>query len=325
MKTRLFLFCVAAVQLLSAQNNDLLNSFNKKILDKIFVTAIAFDNQGNAWIGTFNQGLIKYNGKETIHFNSKNSCFGDSAHIEDIKIDGRGNVWIGEIGLVKFDGKKFTRYNSRNSAIPEDWVKSIAIDSKDNVWFSSSRASLGGLVKYDGHNFTVFTPSNSVLPVNMVQSITIDKNDHVWLAMAESVQRPYLVKIEGDKWTVYGSKELGFTPYFLSDIKVNNNNEVYCTIDYGLSSSWSNDRSDVFTFNGSRCEQFNTEKAGFGSRLLAIDNRGRVWRAANTLALLEGSGWQESSQKFEGIFAIEQAKDNKMWIGTGNGIYIQNN
>ena len=43
---------------------NLRNDFNQKILEGYFVLSIAFDNQGNAWIGTFKQGLIKnYIGK----------------------------------------------------------------------------------------------------------------------------------------------------------------------------------------------------------------------------------------------------------------------
>ena len=86
-------------------------------------------------------------------------------------------------GIMKYDGTNFTLYNSTNTPIPEDFVYSIAIDSKDNIWFTSCRFREGGIVKYDGTDWNVFTPENSDLPVNMVQSIAIDQNDNVWLAL----------------------------------------------------------------------------------------------------------------------------------------------
>jgi hypothetical protein len=42
-------------------------------MDGYFVTSIAFDSKGNAWIGTFKQGIIKYNPLETVIYNSSNS------------------------------------------------------------------------------------------------------------------------------------------------------------------------------------------------------------------------------------------------------------
>ena len=35
---------------------------SKHILPEYFVKSIDFDSKGNAWIGTFKQGLIKYDG-----------------------------------------------------------------------------------------------------------------------------------------------------------------------------------------------------------------------------------------------------------------------
>ena len=46
------------------------SAFNQKILEGYSVWAIAFDNSGNAWIGTYKQGLIKYNSNETVIYNS---------------------------------------------------------------------------------------------------------------------------------------------------------------------------------------------------------------------------------------------------------------
>lgn len=311
---------------ITAQNVTPEKGAGKKILDKVFVTAIAFDDHNNAWIGTFKNGLIKYNSKETVFYNLKNSCINDTVAIQDIKVDSKGNVWIGNTGLIKYDGKTFTSYNSHNSKIPNDYVSSISIDTKDNVWFTSCTFRQGGVVKYDGKNFNVFTSANSKLPFNLVQSITIDKNDNVWLAAAGGVGKACLVKISNKDWTIYNDKELGFSPYYFGNIEVNSKNVIYGSIDYSLSSSRGSERACIFTFDGYKSQILKTDKY-IGYKLLKIDNEDRAWCShGSTCSVYDGNKWTILSEttKSGGAFVVEQAKDNKIWIGTGSGIYIQN-
>lgn len=228
--------------------------FNTKILDGYFVKSIAFDKHGNAWIGTFKQGLIKYNSTGVTVYNSDNSIISDSSVIYDLAIDSKNNVWIACEGLIKFDGNNFTHYNSSNTPIPEDFVSSIAVDSKDNVWFSSSRFRQGEIVKYNGADWIVYTPDNSDLPVNFVQSIAVDKNDNIWLALNEIVNDSYLVKISKDNWNVYTKSDLGFTPYYFGNVQINNKSKLCGAIDYILSSTIYNNGNQVFIFDGTATE-----------------------------------------------------------------------
>ncbi len=58
----------------------------------------------------------------------------------------------------------------------------------------------------------------------------------------------------------------------------------------------------------------------------AIDNQDNIWCALSGggYAVYNGSGWEIDDDRFKetGVFAIEQAKDDKMWIGTGDGVFI---
>jgi len=228
-KKLIYLFCVLISFYSREKSEDtpsnLNTDFNQKILDGYFVTTIAFDNQGNAWIGTFKQGIIKYDSKGITVYNSANSIIPDTSVVYDIAVDSKDNVWIGWDELIKYKSNEFIQYNSTNTSIPEDFVYSIAIDSKDQIWFTSCRFRQGGIVKYDGANWTVYKPDNSDLPVNSVKSIAIDKNDNVWLALSEIVNDAYLVKIANDNWTTYTSNDLGFSPYYFGNIQINSKNE----------------------------------------------------------------------------------------------------
>ena len=100
MKKLIYLFCLLIVFGSCRKQNDspdaLNTNFNHKILDGYFVTAIAFDHLGNAWIGTFKQGLIKYGADGIVVYNSTNSIISATAVINEIAIDSKNNVWIGE-------------------------------------------------------------------------------------------------------------------------------------------------------------------------------------------------------------------------------------
>jgi len=299
-------------------------NFDQKILDGYFVTSIAFDNIGNAWIGTFKQGLIKYNHDETIVYNSKNSSLPDSSVINDICVDSKNNLWIGCDGLINYDGKSFTCFNTSNSPMPEDYVRSIAIDSEDNVWFTSSRFRQGGVVKFDGKNWSVFTPDNSDLPVNSVRSIAIDRSDKVWIALSEKVGESYLVSYSNNHWKTHTSSDLGFTPYYFGNIQINSQNKVCGAIDYSLSSSLFNNGPQVFIFDGN-----SSEKLQFDSitniNYITVDNQDNIWCIGyEGYSVYDGQNWiiDNSTFKEVGLFSIEQAKDEKIWIGTGDGIYI---
>lgn len=303
---------------------DIDTNFSLKILDGYFITAIAFDSQGNAWIGTFKQGLIKYNSKETIVYNSSNSKLPPNLVIWDIAVDSKDNVWSGCGGLMKYDGVNFTLYNSSNTTIPEDFVYSIAIDSKDNIWFTSCRFREGGIVKYDGTNWTVYTPDNSELPVSFVQSIAIDNDDNTWLAMGEIVNNAVLAKISGRGWTAYSDDDLGFSPYYFGNIQVNSKNQICGAIDYSLSSTMVNSGPQVFIFNGKTTEQLSFDNKT-RIKSLTVDRDDNIWcNTYNGYAVYNGEKWivDDSTFKNASVFTIKQSPENKMWIGTGDGIYI---
>ena len=326
---KLLLFLTIFASLISCEKSNekaapLQVSFNEQILDGYHVMSIAFDSKGNAWIGTFKQGLIKYNSHETIVYNSENSIISDNSVIWDIAIDSKNNVWIGCEGLIKFDGNEFVLFNSGNTPIPEDFISKIAIDSKDNVWFSSSRFQQGGLVKYDGINWTVYTPDNSELPVNLIQGLAIDKNDNVWLAFTGVINNSCLAKISGNKWEIYTSEDLGFNSYYVCDIKINKQNKLLGAIDYTFSSAIINNGPKIFTFDGSSTKQLQNDSITI--KFISVDNQDNIWCGIHGgYAVYNGQTWSIDDSSFnEGVFAIEQSHDNKIWIGTGDGIRISN-
>jgi ligand-binding sensor domain-containing protein len=328
--TRSIPFALALLFLVSCEktpvNVEPDTRFDNRILDEYFVTSMDFDGGGSAWIGTFKQGLIKYSSTETTVYNSSNSILSDDWVIRDIEIDRKGNVWMAADGLLKFDGEEFTLYNTENSDIPEDIVWDIEVDSKDNIWFSSCRSKQGGLVMYDGLQWTVYTPENSHLPENLIHGIAIDSYDNVWIAAANYVDHTYLASLSNNQWKFVTEEDLGFAPYYIGNIGVNSKNEVCAAIDYSLSSFWTTDRPQVFIYKGDSTEQLKHDSI-HNVRSLTVDNQDNIWCITPWgYAMYDGSEWHIDHSNFRehSVFAIEQAPDNKIWIGTGKGIHINN-
>ncbi|MGE0079461.1 MAG: two-component regulator propeller domain-containing protein [Bacteroidales bacterium] len=350
MKNLIYLLFIL-ISLCSCEKSDvstkIINTnFKNHILAGYDVTSIAFDNLGNAWIGTYNAfelgninkpKLIKYNieSNSTVIYDASNSLIKDSIYIWDIAVDSKNNVWIGCDGLIKFVGVSFTKYSSKNTKIPVDFVHSIVVDSKDNIWFSSSSRIEGGLVMYDGINWNVYTPDNSEISMNGVASIAIDKNDNIWLAQYRYLGETCLIKISNDTWTEYTSKELGFSPAYWGNIEINSKSQVCGAIDYSLTNpEYYNPRPQMIIFDGLECKQLQCANIS-GVTNVTIDNKDNIWcRLQNRqgifdggcLAVFNGNDWLIDSLTFEdtSIETIVQSKDNNIWIGTVNGIFINN-
>lgn len=296
------------------------------ILPDYFVTSVAFDSKGNAWIGTFKQGLIKYNGNATF-FNSENSPLPDSIVMRDIAVDKNDNIWIGsDVGLIKFYKNEFTLYNTSNSPILENVIWSIAIDDNNILWFASCRFRQGGLMKFDGVNWTTFTPENSKLPSNSVRDVIVDNWNNKWIAMSETVNNGCIIKITGDNWIIFDEKDIGLSPYYFGNLAIDIENNLYASLDYMLSSLWDMTRPNIIKYDGIHWTINNPvdergESLGYVGKI-NIDLSGNIWTCLHgredfVLSVYNGKEWiyNNSDIPLDWISEIAIDKENTVWLG----------
>ena len=306
---------------------------SEHFLSDVHVTAMDFDSEGMAWIGTFDQGVIRYNGK-TKRYDAGNSDFLKDALIWDIAVDRRDQVWMGtNTGLICFDGTQFAQYTTANSPLPENVVWSIAVDQSNKLWLASSRFQKGGLVTFDGTDWQVYTPENSLLPVNSVRNVIVDYSNRIWFALGASINNAYIVRIDGDRWTIYDKQDFGFTPYMFRHLVVDPCNNLYGSLDYSFSSLWDITRPNIIKFNGYDWSiknplDSNNEPLGYVGRI-AADRRGFIWAmidgwCGSNLAVYNGKCWLYDQVDIPLSFTSELAFDdeNDLWIGTGSGVYV---
>ena len=144
------------------------------------------------------------------------------------------------------------------------------------------------------------------------------------MALNEIVNDAYLVNISDDNWTIYTSTDLGFTPYYFGNIQIDSKNQLCGAIDYSLSSMITNNGPQVFIFDGSSSEKLQYDSIS-NIKFITVDNEDNIWCGAyGGYAVFNGEKWTIDNLIFkeESVFAIEQSLDNKIWIGTGDGIYI---
>jgi signal transduction histidine kinase/ligand-binding sensor domain-containing protein/DNA-binding response OmpR family regulator len=164
------------------------------------VTAIYSDKENNFWIGTWGGGVDRFDPRQEIFIeysdhvgrNFTDSTISGDTNIRAFVEDSKGYLWvINMFGIVDRYNKKTRSFKHFNLADevnrPNIEIKSVAIDSKDNIWIGSTGA---GLIKLDTKTFKpelfALTEDNdsrnigNVLGVD-VFSVYIDKLERIWL------------------------------------------------------------------------------------------------------------------------------------------------
>ena len=154
-------------------------------IDRSQGTSDLREQHPSVWIGTYGDGVVKFDGENWTEYKSNNTPLIDDL-IRSIAIDSEGNKWIGTLfgGLTKFNGDAtWENYSKFNSQLPSDAVYPIVFDSIGNVWVGTE----GGVaVLNKNQNWTVYNTENSGLPHNKVHSLKIDKEGIVWIGTVKA-------------------------------------------------------------------------------------------------------------------------------------------
>jgi ligand-binding sensor domain-containing protein len=90
--------------------------------------------------------------------------------------------------------------------LPDNNIRSIAIDGSGNKWIGTYR---GGLAKFDGSTWTVYDVSNSGIISNSIISVAVEGNNKIWVGSSPGG----MASFDGTNWTIYGSSGPGTLPF----------------------------------------------------------------------------------------------------------------
>ncbi|MEW6194463.1 MAG: two-component regulator propeller domain-containing protein [Bacteroidota bacterium] len=144
-----------------------LSSNSIKFPDTVSINALYEDSKNNLWIGTWLNGLYRYDPDSKMLYNflpDRKEYSITSNKITSIIEDSKGFIWLGTHsgGVNKFDKKenKFYHFTTLNG-LPNDVVFGILEDEKDNLWIST----MNGLVRYNPNtgNYRVYDKNDGIV------------------------------------------------------------------------------------------------------------------------------------------------------------------
>jgi len=144
-----------------------------------YLLSLVIDKNNVKWIGTDGFGLVAYNDKDWIVYNTSNSGLPDN-RIQCLFLDNEDILWIGttNFGLVKFDGKNWVIYDKDNSDLPDNSITAIAKDNSGTIWIGTYS---NGLAYYDGNIWDHYDMTNSKIPSEQIRAIAVDDKNVIWV------------------------------------------------------------------------------------------------------------------------------------------------
>lgn len=161
------------------QDGNELKKFGlKEGLPTDFLTSVAIGkaNNQNVWIGTLNEGVLKFNGKSFIQYTTNDGLANN--RVNCLYVDKFGILWIGTAdGISRFDGKRFLNLSTDNLKMSSEGVNSIAEDGQGNLWFGTA----GGLVRYARNGVIRTFDEVEGLKNKAVNSLAVDLRNNIYL------------------------------------------------------------------------------------------------------------------------------------------------
>ncbi len=109
---------------------------------------VLMDRDGNFWITTATEGLLRVSGKQVSRFTTKEGLSSDE--VNTIYEDREGNVWVGttEGGLDRFRDGSFTTY-AKEEGLATDQANAVIEDHAGDIWVTTgSRAQSPARKRY---------------------------------------------------------------------------------------------------------------------------------------------------------------------------------
>lgn len=161
------------------------------------VRAIARDQQGRLWFGTWADGASVYDPASNAWttFDTSNALPADS--VQAAFVDSAGQVWLGtEQGVARYDGVSWTTFTTADG-LPDNRVRALAEDGVGQMWAGTPE----GAATWDGSAWTAIVDP---LPHTTVRALHLGADGLFWLGTARGA-----VSFDGDDYTVYRARGSG--------------------------------------------------------------------------------------------------------------------
>lgn len=305
-KIRLFTLLLFILSPLSVQAQDYYfkNYSVDDGLPQSQVSSIIQDNKGFIWVGTYNGGIAKFDGKSFSCFNTKTGL--NSNNVNFLFQDSKGILWIcTDNGICQYDGKYFSAFG-RNIGL-HNAAKVRELD-KGVYWVPDL---YNGLFKFSGSKFVKFTIKDG-LADNRVRDILKDKAGKYWIATENGLNI-----YDGNKFVTI-KKGNGIAEDFVRSIFQDSKGNI-----------WLGHNKTVTKYDGKSFLVMNDKNGMLNSSVLSIyeDKSGNVWFCTfNGLFKYNGSEFiyvnPFGNFRSKTIYTILEDREHNLWVGTdARGIF----
>lgn len=263
--------------------------------------AMFFDREGNLWLGTNGEGLVRLTRKK-IGLLTELIDIRDDVYYS-LAEDSSGSVWIGGTSLIKVSDGKAIRIERTADGMAFPRIRSIAIDKDDRVWVGGE---LGIFVLYGDQ-----LVQQNTLPDANIYSLFFDRSGTLWAGGERGLWRD-----------VNGNREHYTTAEGLA------HNSVHCIRQMRDGTVWIGTRGGISIFRNGRLENISADLGLSGSfvREFLEDNDGAIWigtYGGGIYRLRDGVFRNISSTNGlidNFVSRIIAGRDNRFWILSNLGI-----
>jgi ligand-binding sensor domain-containing protein/signal transduction histidine kinase len=304
------------------------------------------DGDGNIWIGTTGQGLLRLRGGHVERLTRRDGLSSD--HISALLEDREGNLWAGtERGIDQFSAPRNLHFSTLDG-LSSDAAMSVCTTHQGATWVGTAG---GGLNRIEGDRITQYR-INSGLPSTTVASLYADAGGRLWAGTAGG-----LAYLSGDRFVelrapggapldrVFAITGDPSGTMWLADTRnrlfaIHNgvaralsipgaeNKRIYQLQGDRNGRLWVGFYQDgVVSLNGGSAKFYGTQQGLTGGPVQAIyeDRTGAIWVGTGAgLSRFRNGSWTAWTAQHGlpegGVQAIVEDNRDGLWLATGNGL-----
>jgi ligand-binding sensor domain-containing protein len=278
------------------------------------VHALAFDEAGRAWFGSYGGFVDSFDGQSWRQYITDDEIADSS--VGGLVVDAGGRVWLGDSGaLTVFNGQNWQEYSVENG-YPGVVPWGMAADATGNVWVYG----INGVVKgtHDGV-WTAYDGFEQAVEENYDDILTTLAPTNMWLVEPPDAIWVNGQRYDGHSWTSYENVLPGYR-----------NPDTIGAVD-ARGSTWFGSRSEgLVVFDGQNWTTYDSDNSPLRDnwvREIQVDDEGRVWIATfRGLYVVTGDEWQAFSTEDglidDNILSMAFDRQGRAWLGTVGGISV---
>ena len=284
------------------------------------ITAIAVADDGIKWLGTANDGIVRFKEDSWDVFNNFNASL-PSNKVFDISING-SNIWFAlDKGFSKYDGTKWDNHTTFNiinlSSNPE--IEKIEADNKNNVWMLTASSEL---IKFDdssNKNEVVYYDDIDTA-VGTIQDLVFDPiKDKLW--MPSFIDGVICLDVNSNEFLIYDNFNSNLDNGPKYGLQLDNNGKIW------LSSTFS-----LYKFNNQDWIEYDLPVTVLGDNPFLISQEDNIWIWTPSRKLYHSSlseEWEyvnisDFDFPIDNINCLYFEGNNTLWIATDNSLVKAN-